>query len=123
MPVPGDKGAALDMNRRYIDANPVSYRWHTKKTEKNFDTQVGLQIFQGLEELAQELNLSSPIGTAPHNYFLDRHPYGHPRSVLTLFQDHVLPETVKDKHRDGPRIIIGNAGSLRFDLVSCLELA
>lgn len=116
MPFPGDKGAPLTMNRRYIDANPVSYRWHTGKTEKTFDTHGGLQISKGLEDLAQELNLSTTFGTAPHNYFLNRHPYGHPRSVLTLFQDHILPTTVKDKHRDGPRLIIGNAGSLRFDL-------
>lgn len=118
MPFPGDKGAPLTMNRRYIDANPVSYRWHTGKTAKTFDTHGGLQISKGLEDLAQELNLSTTFGTAPHNYYLNRHPYGHPRSVVTLFQDHVLPATVQDKNRDGPRIIIGNSGSLRFDLVS-----
>lgn len=115
-PAENDDGADLVMNRRYLDANPVSYMWHTGKTEKDFDTPLGLNITAALGQLAEELDLFSFLGNAPHDYFLDRHPYGHPRNVLTLFAEKVLPVTVKDPNHSGPRIIIGNAGSLRFDL-------
>jgi hypothetical protein len=105
------------MNRRYIDANPVSYKWHTGTTDKNFHTGLGRNISGALTELSHALKLDRAYGKVPHDYFLSRHPYGHPRSILTVFAEKVLPEAVHDKKRKGPRVIIGNAGSLRFDVV------
>jgi hypothetical protein len=105
------------MNRRYIDANDVSYRWHTGTTERNFDTPLGSNITDALAALADKLKLSHVYGDVPHDYFLSRHPYGHPRSIITVFERHVLPEALEDHKRgDTPRIVIGNAGSLRFDV-------
>lgn len=105
------------MNRRYIDANDVSYMWHTGTTHKNFDTHLGRNISDALANLFDELNLSKVFGDAPHDYFLTRHPYGHPRSIITVFEREVLPKALEDEKRQGhPRIIIGNAGSLRFDV-------
>nr|XP_018262156.1 vacuolar protein [Kwoniella dejecticola CBS 10117]OBR84314.1 vacuolar protein [Kwoniella dejecticola CBS 10117] len=106
----------LDVARRYIDANSVSYQWHTNTSEKEFDLPIGRNISLALHDLAADLNISTPLGIAPHDYFLSRHPSGHPRSVLTLFSDQVLPRTIVDGERNGTRVIIGNAGSLRFDL-------
>ncbi|WVR06502.1 hypothetical protein IAU60_003533 [Kwoniella sp. DSM 27419] len=105
----------LDVARRYLDANPISYMWHTN-TSTDFDLPIGQNITQKLYDLATELNISQPLGVAPHDYFLNRHPWGHKRSILTLFSDEVLPLTINDNQRNGIRVIVGNAGSLRFDL-------
>jgi hypothetical protein len=68
--------------------------------------------------LALQLNISTPLGYAPKDLYLARYPYGHPQSALTHFAEHVLPKTLVDKERKGEkRVVIGNAGSLRFDLV------
>ncbi|XAO21467.1 hypothetical protein I312_100218 [Cryptococcus bacillisporus CA1280] len=108
----------LDVARRYLDGNPTSYKWHTNQTSDTFDTKEGRRISLSLQHLASSLNITESLGVSPHNYYLSRHPWGHPRSVLTLFSDKVLPNTVVDHEggKDQGRIIIGNAGSLRFDL-------
>ncbi|KIR68685.1 vacuolar protein [Cryptococcus bacillisporus CA1873] len=95
-----------------------SYKWHTNQTSDTFDTKEGRRISLSLQHLASSLNITESLGVSPHNYYLSRHPWGHPRSVLTLFSDKVLPNTVVDHEggKDQGRIIIGNAGSLRFDL-------
>ncbi|WWC88647.1 uncharacterized protein L201_003560 [Kwoniella dendrophila CBS 6074] len=111
-----DENAPLDVSRRYIDGNPVSYKWHTKTSDDDFELPIGQNISLALLRLSAALNISTPLGIAPHDYFLNRHPYGHPRSILTAFSDKVLPYTIQDKERNGTRVIIGNAGSLRFDL-------
>ncbi|CAK9780497.1 unnamed protein product [Cutaneotrichosporon oleaginosum] len=117
LPPAEDDGKALRMNRRYIDANEVSYRWHTGTTERSFNTALGLNISEALFTLASDLKLSRVYGDVPHDYFLTRHPYGHPRSIITVFERQILPEALEDeKRRDYPRIVIGNAGSLRFDV-------
>lgn len=105
------------MNRRYIDANAVSYRWHTSTSALSFDTNLGRNITSALAKLADKLKLSHVYGDVPHDYFLSRHPYGHPRSIITVFEQQVLPEALVDEKRgDTPRIVIGNSGSLRFDV-------
>lgn len=105
------------MNRRYLDANDVSYRWHTGTTLRTFDTELGRNITDALTKLADKLKLSHVHGNVPHDYFLTRHPYGHPRSIITVFERQVLPEALEDEERRNfPRIVIGNAGSLRFDV-------
>jgi len=78
-----------------------------------------LNITTSLLRLASSLNISNPLGKSPHDYFLSRHEIGHPRHIVTLFGEDVLPSVLLDKERIGPRLIIANTGSLRFDLVSC----
>jgi hypothetical protein len=63
------------------------------------------------------LNISTPLGSAPDDYFLARFPFGHKNSVLTEWANNVLPTTLLDSKRKGPRVVIVNAGSLRADLV------
>ncbi|KAK8858734.1 hypothetical protein IAR55_002963 [Kwoniella newhampshirensis] len=116
LPVGEADDKPLDVARRYLDANPTTYKWHTNTTDDSFDLPIGKNITLALTELASSLNVSTNLGIAPHDYFLDRHPYGHPRSVITLFSDKVMPATITDKKRHGDRIIISTGGSLRFDL-------
>ena len=138
---------ACNINRRYIDANRVSYRFHTHTNTTTFDTvsraailapancqlrsdgpqfklelttqSLGEGITSHLLTLALQLNISTPLGYAPNDLYLARYPYGHPQSALTHFADEVLPKTIVDENRQGEKmVIIGNSGSLRFDLVS-----
>ncbi|KAL7422991.1 hypothetical protein Q5752_002289 [Cryptotrichosporon argae] len=115
LPTKGDDGP-LAMSRRYLDANPSTYKFHTNKTHDEFTTPLGWNITTSLLRLASELDISTPLGKVPHDLFLSRHPYGHPRSITTEFAEKVLPLAVVDEARKGDRVIIGNAGSLRFDI-------
>ena len=67
-----------------------------------------------------ELNISEPLGRAPHDLFLSRYPYGDERSVLTEWMGKVIPTTVRDPKRKGPRVFIAQSGSLRFNVVGVL---
>ena len=76
-----------------------------------------MNISISLLRLASDLNISEPLGQAPNDLFLSRYPYGHPHSLLTEWTERVLPMTVQEKGRVGPKIIFVQAGSMRFDLV------
>lgn len=121
------------MSRRYLDANLNSYMWHTNTTEDDFhlvsrpqpilveaDTlqPIGQNVSTQLLQLAASLDISEPLGIAPHDFFLARYPYGHPRSILTEWAENVLPATVYEEGRPKERLIITQTGSIRFDLVS-----
>jgi hypothetical protein len=80
---------------------------------------LGSSITTNLLYLAASLNVSTPLGKAPHDFFLSRYPQGHAKHVITEFGDKVLPAVVIDEARKGQKkLIIGNTGTLRFDLVS-----
>lgn len=77
-----------------------------------------MSITTHLLYLAASLNISNPLGKAPHDFFLSRYPQGHPKHVVTEFGDKVLPAVLVDeRRREQKRLIIGNTGTLRFDLV------
>lgn len=78
---------------------------------------LGHEITTSLLRLASSLDISTPLGKAPHDLFLSRYPVGHPRHVATEFGDKVLPRVLVDKERAGERLFIANTGTLRFDLV------
>lgn len=78
---------------------------------------LGYNITTSLLQLASKLNISTPLGISPKDLFLARYPYGHEHNLLTEWAEKVLPETVHDEKRNGSRVIIGNGGSLRADLV------
>jgi hypothetical protein len=110
----------------------IRYKYHSQTTDHTFDTvsipsiriintniqPLGLNITTSLLRLASSLNISKPLGKSPHDYFLSRHEIGHPRHIVSLFGGDVLPSVLLDKQRIGPRLIIANTGTLRFDLVS-----
>lgn len=118
------------------------YKYHSETTDHTFDTvgfplhtpiygrrkiklniqPLGLNITTSLLRLASSLNISKSLGKSPHDYFLSRHEIGHPRHIVSLFGSDVLPSVLLDKGRIGPRLIIANTGTLRFDLVSFWDL-
>ncbi|GFZ45016.1 hypothetical protein JCM24511_02742 [Saitozyma sp. JCM 24511] len=121
LPGPGDDPEKrLAVSRRYLDGNRVAYSYHSNHSH-DFDTPLGQNITASLRNLASSLNISTPLGSAPDDYFLARYPFGHKNSVLTEWANNVLPTTLLDSKRKGPRVVIVNAGSLRADLLTCKQ--
>jgi hypothetical protein len=72
-----------------------------------------------VEDTVRQLNLSTPIGTAPQDYFLARSLPGAKDSLFTMLMETVLPAIVKDDEVDDgrPRLFLANSGSQRYDIV------
>ncbi|ORX37264.1 vacuolar protein [Kockovaella imperatae] len=116
LPDAKDPSLPLNLARRFIDANRHSYMYHTRTTPETFDTTLGHRISTYLLDLASSLNISDSLGTAPHDLFLSRVPAGHPNHVNTVWTEQVIPTVLRDPKRIGKKVVMMNAGSLRFDL-------
>ncbi|KAI5995282.1 Metallo-dependent phosphatase-like protein [Pisolithus orientalis] len=77
----------ISFTRRYLDQNRVTYQYHTQTSNSTFDTSYGRSITTGLEDLAEQFDLSYLYGYAPQDYTLSRNPYPSNGSVLSLFVD------------------------------------
>ncbi|WFD35092.1 hypothetical protein MCUN1_001941 [Malassezia cuniculi] len=107
-------------SRRYIDANPRNYAFHAHMGHAgNFGTERGRFVRSIMDAIAGAWNLTRFFGLAPQDYYLDRVPHGHEQSLLTLVQQHVLPEIVRPANPERahePSVILLNSGSQRFDV-------
>ncbi|KAF9444855.1 hypothetical protein P691DRAFT_806595 [Macrolepiota fuliginosa MF-IS2] len=114
------KGSTADIkfSRRYLDANRVTYEFHSQKNHRNFDTQLGQQITEGLHGLFDRFNLGFTFGTAPQDFFLSRVPYPSNGSLLSLFIDKALPTALQlnNPKTSKPTLFMINSFFLRFDL-------
>jgi len=108
----------ITFSRRYLDANDVTYAYHTHVPAKQASTPLGRSVDAGLNAIAKEFDITMVYGTAPQDYFLDRTPFPGNSSLLSLVADQVMPIalTTNNTRKDNPKIIITNSGSLRFDL-------
>ncbi|KAF9012621.1 Metallo-dependent phosphatase-like protein [Cyathus striatus] len=109
----------ITFSRRYLDPNRVTYEFHTGK-KFNFDTSLGKQITQGLNNLAKKFDLSFLFGTAPRDFTLTQAPYPSNNSLLSLFIGNATPTAlaINNTRASIPNIIIANSGSQRFDIYS-----
>ncbi|KAI6043485.1 Metallo-dependent phosphatase-like protein [Pisolithus marmoratus] len=109
----------VTFTRRYLDQNRVTYQYHTETSNTTFDTSYGHSITTGLEDLAEQFDLSYLYGYAPQDYTLSRDPYPSNGSVLTLFVDDAAPTAlaINNSRSDIPNILITNSGELRFDIL------
>jgi hypothetical protein len=89
------------------------------QTESSCSQPLGQDLRAIVEDTVVQLNLSTPIGNAPRDYFLARSLPGAPDSIFTMLMETVLPAVVKDaKVDDGrPRLFLANSGSQRYDIV------
>ncbi|KAL0564807.1 hypothetical protein V5O48_017229 [Marasmius crinis-equi] len=129
----------ITFSRRYLDANRITYEYHTKEQDASFDTPAGLSISEGLNDLAKQFDLGFQYGTAPQDYLLNRYlhlalmrnvtartynvtrvPYPSNNSLLSLFaeQASAIPVAlaINNSRADIPSYYIVQAGSQRFDL-------
>ncbi|KAK2467692.1 hypothetical protein APHAL10511_000286 [Amanita phalloides] len=90
--------------RRYLDANRVTYEYHTNQSEIMYNTVQGVSITQGLNDLYERFGLGSPY---PSN-----------TSLLSELVDKALPYSLRVNNTDKNmhNIILINSGSMRFDI-------
>jgi 2',3'-cyclic-nucleotide 2'-phosphodiesterase (5'-nucleotidase family) len=107
----------IQFHRRYLDTNRVTYEFHTKKNDRQFDTSLGKKVTDGLQALATRFDLNSVFGTAPEDYLLLTAPYPANNSALTLFIKAAVPTALQSNRTgSGPAMFMTNSGSLRFDV-------
>ncbi|KAF7335281.1 hypothetical protein MSAN_02338800 [Mycena sanguinolenta] len=120
MSVDLDGGSTQNLNfsRRYLDANVVTYRYHTNRTEGTFSTTEGQNITQGLRALEERFGLTYQYGVAPQDYTMNRSPYPSNDSILTMVVEEAVPTVLAlNTTRMGiPSILILNSGAQRFDI-------
>ncbi|KAG0002266.1 hypothetical protein BGZ79_003319 [Entomortierella chlamydospora] len=110
-------GKNLTVTRRYLDNNIYTYKTHSLAHPKQkFDTWKGRQMTNEIAQYRKALDLATPIGCAPQDYYLSRYPYTDSRSLLNLVANEVLPVAVVNASRPYPGVAIVNSGSQRFDL-------
>lgn len=111
------KDAPIKFARRYIDNNLLGLYYHSGKNATTFPTDHGLNVTATIAAARSDLDLETPYGCAPQNYWLQRRPHDHPSSVFSLLRNHVLPEAiVRPDRADVPRIVLINTGAMRFDI-------
>ncbi|KAG2046192.1 hypothetical protein BDR06DRAFT_1014935 [Suillus hirtellus] len=109
----------VTFTRRYLDQNRVTYEYHTRTSNRTFDTFHGRLITRGLKELAARFNLSHLYGTAQQDYTLTYNPYPSNGSLVSFFVENAIPYALAiNNTRDSiPNIIIIDSWALRFDLL------
>ncbi|KAF8182105.1 Metallo-dependent phosphatase-like protein [Mycena galopus ATCC 62051] len=114
----GSSTQNLNFSRRYLDANPVTYRYHTNRTEATFGTAEGRKITDGLLELEERFGLKEQYGVAPQDYTMNQSPYPSNGSILTLIVEEAVPTALAlNTTRAGiPSLLIISSGSQRFDI-------
>ncbi|KAJ7827637.1 Metallo-dependent phosphatase-like protein [Mycena olivaceomarginata] len=102
----------LNFSRRYLDANPVTYRYHTNRTEQTFRTPEGRNITHGLRELEERFDLTY------QDYTMNRSPYPSNGSILTMIVEEAVPTALAlNTSRVGiPSLLVISSGSQRFDI-------
>ncbi|KAF8920560.1 Metallo-dependent phosphatase-like protein [Mucidula mucida] len=108
----------LTFSRRYLDANRVTYEYHTAQEPVSFDTMHGRSLTQGLNELAADFDLNFTYGTAPRDFTISQSPYPSNGSQLSLFIELATPYTLSlnNSRSSIPNIMVTNSGSQRFDI-------
>ncbi|KAJ7181640.1 Metallo-dependent phosphatase-like protein [Mycena crocata] len=120
MSVDLDDGSAQNLNfsRRYLDTNPVTYQYHTNRTDMTFGTDEGRNITEGLLKLEERFDLNHQYGIAPQDYTMARSPYPSNGSILTFIVEEATPTVLAmNTSRAGvPSLLIISSGSQRFDI-------
>ncbi|KAF7294146.1 hypothetical protein HMN09_01143000 [Mycena chlorophos] len=113
-----DGTGPLNLSRRYLDANPTTYMYHTGTNEDTFFTDEGKNITEGLYELEKRFGLTYQYGVAPRDYTLTRDPYPSNGSLPSLIAEEVAPFAIStNTTRVGiPFVLIVSTGSERFDI-------
>jgi hypothetical protein len=103
--------------RRYLDFNRKTFSYHAVGSQtKHFDTPKGLHITSEITSIRTKLNLTALYGCAPATYCMTCVPYDTPGSIFSLVDVALGATVINTARATTPRLIIGNTGSIRFDL-------
>jgi 2',3'-cyclic-nucleotide 2'-phosphodiesterase (5'-nucleotidase family) len=109
----------LTFSRRYIDNNLYSMQHHSRKDEKSFPTEHGLDVSKAIGDARKSLDLTHKYGCAPRDYWVSRRPYPHNESIFSLLGEQLLPQSIAKSERikSGTKaLVITNTGGIRFDI-------
>ncbi|KAL5353178.1 hypothetical protein ACLOAV_001211 [Pseudogymnoascus australis] len=105
-------------SRRYLDWNRLTFAFHAENSQdKPFDIGKGIAVTNHITETRKKLNLTSLYGCAPQTWCVSCQPFGSPGNIFSLLTKAFEAVIVSPERSTIPRIIIGNTGSVRFDLV------
>jgi len=106
--------ASPTYRRLYIDNNLYSLHHHSGQDDSTFTTSLGRNVSASISQARKELKLDHTFGCAPQDYWLNRAPYPAENSLLTLLDQHIIPDTFKKVRKVS--IVLTNSGAMRFDI-------
>lgn len=106
----------MQLTRRYLDWNRLTFAYHATGSQ-DMDTSKGLDISKSITENRKALNLTYVYGCAPRTYCQSCRPFGDPGNVYTLLQSAAAATVVNPDRSTNSRMIILNAGLIRYDVV------
>jgi hypothetical protein len=108
----------LRYSRRYLDWNRRTFSYHANGSQDHtFEIQHGKSVTAQISAQRQQLNLSSLYGCAPRTYCQYCKASDDPGSIYSLLPQAYVATVVNQTRKEIPRLIIGNTGGVRFDLV------
>ena len=109
--------ASPKFSRMYIDNNLYSLHHHSSTNSSTFPTALGKNVSAAIHTDRKKLKLDKTFGCAPHDYWLNRAEYPSKTSLLSLLEEHILPDTFTTPNSSAnPAIVVTNSGALRFDV-------
>ncbi|CAG7970012.1 unnamed protein product [Penicillium olsonii] len=107
----------MQLTRRYLDWNRLTFSYHAAGSQNAFDLTEGLSVTKDINDGRKSLNLTFVYGCAPQTYCISCKPAGDPGNVYTLFQTAAADKVVSPDRSENSRMIIFNKGVVRYDLV------
>jgi len=104
-------------SRRYLDWNRNTFIYHSHQKEDTFDYHSGQRVTDKITDVRQQLNLGEVYGCAPESWCTNCVPIDDKQNMFPGVIIPAVSSVVVNKDRaDKSRIILGNTGSVRFDV-------
>lgn len=105
-------------SRRYLDWNRLTFAYHAAGSQdRTFDYASDDKISNQIYGTRKALDLTALYGCAPKTYCLSCKPYGADGNIFNLLETAIGETVVNPQRATTPRLIVINAGIIRFDLV------
>lgn len=105
-------------SRRYLDWNRLTFAYHAAGSQdRTFDYASDDKISNQVYGTRKALDLTALYGCAPKTYCLSCKPYGADGNIFNLLETAIGETVVNPQRATTPRLIVINAGIIRFDLV------
>ncbi|CCH61543.1 hypothetical protein TBLA_0E04940 [Henningerozyma blattae CBS 6284] len=117
----GDQKDQLPVfNRRYIDFNTNSFKFHLNisQDEEFPKTSRGIKLSDFISSINEKLNLTKIYGYISKSYYFNARPINSKENIYNWLIRKILPTLRSNSINDdsGKRIIMTNTGAIRYDL-------
>ncbi|OAA76380.1 ser/Thr protein phosphatase family [Akanthomyces lecanii RCEF 1005] len=103
--------------RRYLDWNRNTFIYHSSQKAPTYDYHSGSRVTKEITDVREKLRLGDVYGCAPKSWCMECAPFD---SDQNLFPGVIIPAVskivVRPERKDKARIILGNTGSVRYDI-------